>query len=377
MRRWLFLLTLAVGLVLAPTAVPATTGVSITSTGFRPASVTVPSGNSVTWTNDDSTKHQVVANDGSFSSPVLAPKQSFTRVFKAGGTFVYHDGLHPALKGTVTVIPPRTVWITGNGFVPSTISILTGQAVTWVNRTTANQQVLADDASFASTVLAPRASFSHTFSTAGTFGYRNGLQPTMKGTVVVTTPRAGESITLSSSARIVTYGSSVELTGTVANGTAGEKVTITANPQAGKFTKSTQTVSAGAGGAFSATVRPLVNTVYVAETAKSRSDPRSINVRPRLRLAKANHGRAIVRVAAAQSFARKSALLQVRRAGRGVWSTIARVRLTRATVAASPTVVTSAVFRLRVRHGLRVRVMLPLSRTAPAYVSGVSNVIRR
>jgi len=33
----------------------------------------------------------------------LTPGKSYTHTFRSGGTFRYHDGLHPSLKGTVTV----------------------------------------------------------------------------------------------------------------------------------------------------------------------------------------------------------------------------------------------------------------------------------
>jgi plastocyanin len=378
MRRLFLLSLLALGLIALPSGLAATTDISITSTGFHPNAVTIPAGDTLTWTNNDTARHQVVANDGSFSSPVLAAKQSYSHAFKTGGSFAYHDGLHPSLRGSVTVIPQRTVWIASNGFVPPTMSIRTGQTVTWVNKTSANQQVIADDGAFASLVLAAGARYSHTFSTAGTFGYHDGLQPTVKGTVIVTAPPAGESITLESNVDVVTYSGGLLLSGAVSNGTAGEKVTITANPQnAGtKATKSMLTTTTAASGSFSATVHPLVHTVYVASTAKSTSDLLSIDVRPRLRLARLGRSHALVTAFAARSFVHHYVLLQRFHGGSGVWTTIARVRFTRVTTGASPTVISGAVFRLHMRHGLRLRVFMPYGQARPGYVSGTSNAIR-
>jgi plastocyanin len=377
MRRLLLLLLVVPTLAVASSTGAATsTAVSITSTGFHPATVTVPAGDSVTWTNNDTSRHQVVANDGSFSSPVLSAKQSFSHTFRSGGTFNYHDGLHPALRGSVAVIPVRTIWITANGFEPPTLSIMTGQSVTWVNKTTSNQQVVADDGSFMSPVLARGASFSHTFPTAGTFGFHDGLQPSLKGTVIVSAPTPGEAITLSSSRSTVTYGSGLMLSGRVANGTSGEKVTVTAHPQGLKTTQSTLTTTTGSDGSFSVKVQPLIHTVYVASTGKATSDPLTINVRPRLRLSHFDRNRGIVRVAAARSFMHRFVLLQVFRQRAAVWASLRRVRLTTAIGGASPTVITRAVFRFRVRHGLRVRVFMPFSQAQPGYVSGASNAIR-
>ncbi|HMC74018.1 MAG TPA: cupredoxin domain-containing protein, partial [Terriglobales bacterium] len=96
----------ALVLVLPASAAAATAAVQIKSTGFAPATVTVNENDSVKWTNTDTKNHQVVANNGSFASGILAPGKSYTHKFGNGGTFNYHDGLHPSLKGTVTVKGP-------------------------------------------------------------------------------------------------------------------------------------------------------------------------------------------------------------------------------------------------------------------------------
>jgi hypothetical protein len=76
--------------------------------------VTVNQNDSVTWTNTDTKDHQVVANGGSFASAILKPGKTYTHAFRAGGTFRYHDGLHPTLKGTITVrgAPPQVTLAT-------------------------------------------------------------------------------------------------------------------------------------------------------------------------------------------------------------------------------------------------------------------------
>src|SRR3954449_3487289 len=109
MRRALILAVTTLALVLAAPASSATVTVSIKRTGFVPKTITINQDDSVTWTNNDTIDHQVVANGGQFASAVLAPGKSFTRAFHSGGTFHYHDALHPALKGTVVVrgAPPQ------------------------------------------------------------------------------------------------------------------------------------------------------------------------------------------------------------------------------------------------------------------------------
>jgi plastocyanin len=90
----------------------ATKAVSIRAAGFQPASVTIATGDAVKWTNRDTKTHQIVANNGSFASGVIRPGNGYTHVFRAAGTFRYHDALHPALTGKVIVKgPPPAVTI--------------------------------------------------------------------------------------------------------------------------------------------------------------------------------------------------------------------------------------------------------------------------
>jgi plastocyanin len=109
MRRLIPIAVAGMAMVLAAPASTATTTVQIKRNAFAPATVTVNQDDSVTWKNADTIDHQVVANGGQFASPILNKGQSWTFTFRNGGTYRYHDGLHPALKGTVTVrgLPPQ------------------------------------------------------------------------------------------------------------------------------------------------------------------------------------------------------------------------------------------------------------------------------
>ena len=103
MRRVIWFAAAGLALVLVAPAATATTTVQIKRSGFAPASITINQDDSVTWTNTDTIDHQVVANGGSFASPILNAGKSWTHAFTRGGTFRYHDSLHPTLKGTVVV----------------------------------------------------------------------------------------------------------------------------------------------------------------------------------------------------------------------------------------------------------------------------------
>jgi plastocyanin len=114
MRKFIPIAVAGLALVLAAPASTATSTVQIKSAGFVPATVTINQDDSVTWTNTDTKDHQVVANGGSFASAAIKPGKSYTHTFRAGGTFRYHDGLHPTLKGTVVVrgAPPQVTLAT-------------------------------------------------------------------------------------------------------------------------------------------------------------------------------------------------------------------------------------------------------------------------
>lgn len=99
-------LAAAAALALASAGAAATITVSIKSTGFSPGTITIQHGDRVTWRNVDTKDHQVVANDGSFASPILHRNQSWTKTLSTAGTFRYHDALAPRFTGKVTVKGP-------------------------------------------------------------------------------------------------------------------------------------------------------------------------------------------------------------------------------------------------------------------------------
>lgn len=98
----------AVGaLVLAAAGVAATSTVLIKSGGFSPSSITINHGDKVFFKNTDKVDHQVVADDGSFASPILHPSQSWTTApLNTAGVFRYHDALYPRRTGKITVNGP-------------------------------------------------------------------------------------------------------------------------------------------------------------------------------------------------------------------------------------------------------------------------------
>jgi plastocyanin len=84
---------------------PAAGGDAVTIKGFAfgPGDLSVKAGTAVTWTNDDSTKHKIKSDDGSFDSDDLNQGDTFEHTFDAAGTFPYICSIHPSMKGTITV----------------------------------------------------------------------------------------------------------------------------------------------------------------------------------------------------------------------------------------------------------------------------------
>ncbi|MBV8789808.1 MAG: cupredoxin family copper-binding protein [Mycobacterium sp.] len=78
------------------------------------------------------------------------------------------------------------VSIDGFAFVPGTLKIKVGTTVVWTNRDEEPHTVAASDGSFHSPGMGTGATFSHTFSAAGTFDYVCSIHPMMHGSVVVT-----------------------------------------------------------------------------------------------------------------------------------------------------------------------------------------------
>src|SRR5437868_3435487 len=81
-----------------------------------------------------------------------------------------------------------TVKITSTAFTPKNVTINYGDTVTWTNTDKADHQLVADNGAFASPTLKANATWSHTFSTPGSYSYHDALHPAIKGTIKVTGP---------------------------------------------------------------------------------------------------------------------------------------------------------------------------------------------
>ena len=81
---------------------PAAHTVTIEGMIYKPATLTIKPGDSVTWVNKDIVEHTATA-EGRFDSKLIAPSKSWKQVFKTKGSFDYTCKYHPVMKGTLTV----------------------------------------------------------------------------------------------------------------------------------------------------------------------------------------------------------------------------------------------------------------------------------
>jgi plastocyanin len=70
---------------------------------FNPATIQAKVGQSITWTNQDSTAHTVTLDDKSVDSGNVEANATYSHAFTQAGTFTYHCAIHQQMKGAVTV----------------------------------------------------------------------------------------------------------------------------------------------------------------------------------------------------------------------------------------------------------------------------------
>jgi plastocyanin len=94
-------------------------------------------------------------------------------------------------SGSNSAPAAATVSIKNMAFNPGSLSVTAGATVTWTNSDTTIHTVTADDGSFNSGNIAVGATYSRSFSTAGTFSYHCTIHPEMTGKVIVTGTMSG------------------------------------------------------------------------------------------------------------------------------------------------------------------------------------------
>jgi plastocyanin len=122
------------------------------------------------------------APSGSYSLNVTASGAG--AMGNAGGSYAQSFSLR---------LVPYLVVTTGSSFVPNSINVPAGSTVYWIRLNGAIDQydngahnVVFNDGMASSPTLAQYDTYTYTFNTQGTFGYRCTFHATMQGTVIVT-----------------------------------------------------------------------------------------------------------------------------------------------------------------------------------------------
>jgi plastocyanin len=78
--------------------------IKMANIAFDPKDVTVKAGQKITWTNDDSTDHNVTADSGAdFESKDFGKGGTFDFTPDKAGTIKYECTIHPGMTATITV----------------------------------------------------------------------------------------------------------------------------------------------------------------------------------------------------------------------------------------------------------------------------------
>ena len=84
-------------------AATVTKKLKIVDFAFSPKTVTISKGTRVRWTNAGAVSHTATSNAGKWDSGTIASGDSFSRVFRKAGTYLYHCSIHASMKGKIVV----------------------------------------------------------------------------------------------------------------------------------------------------------------------------------------------------------------------------------------------------------------------------------
>jgi plastocyanin len=275
-----------------------------------------------------------------------------------------------------------TVDISKLGFVPASVTVQTGDSVTWTNKDTVNHQVVCTACTFTSLVLTPGQSHTFVFTKVGKFTTVDPLNKNKKGTVTVTAAPAAVSLT--AAPRALTYGNTTTVSGTLSTGLANQKIDILDQPCGENAAKVVTTATTTTGGAYTYAAQPTLTTNYQARYkpptgATITTSAVGVSVRPVVTLTRLARGKFSTQVISAQSFVGKAVAFQRYVSAKRRWNTVKTVFLGTRAAAATPlagTTVSSVTFRAKLRSGLRVRAVLPPGQAAPCYLAAKSATIR-
>ena len=291
------------------------------------------------------------------------------------------------LAGAVVSAPAATTTmaITRNGYVPKTLTIVTGDSVVLANQdTVAHQVVLKPTTGFTCTaglVIQPGQSSTCTFRTVTKYSVSDPNRKTsaFKGTITVNAGPPGSVLSLTAAPQLVLYGGQSTLSGRLGTGQANQKVDIFAQECGASALTKLTTVTTTTDGAYTFAVQPRRNTTYESRFRALKSTRVLVKVRPQVTLRKLAPRRFRVTVLAADSLAGKFVIFQRFSSVQRRWVRVRAVALVAdgtLTSPINPTTVSRAVFRSRIKARLRVRALLTQAQAGSCYAGSTSATIR-
>jgi plastocyanin len=291
------------------------------------------------------------------------------------------------VTAVVSIAPAATTTmaITTNGYVPKTLSIVTGDSVTFANQdSVAHEVVVKPSTGFTCTpglVIQPSQSSTCTFRTVTNYAVSdpNHKGSAFKGKITVKAGPPGSTLSLTAAPRLARYGGTVTLSGQLASGQTNQKVDIfgqECNAAAmAKLTTATTTTN----GTYTFAVQPRRNITYQSKYKSSTSTSVLVKVLPRVTLRKLAPRKFRVTALAADSLAGRFVRFQRYSSVTRRWITVRSVVLRAGrslTTPINPTTVSTVTFRARIKARLRVRAYLAQAQAGTCYASSASATIR-
>ena len=289
--------------------------------------------------------------------------------FGLGGVCMRRLVFLVALIGAFALAPAvqaasHTIVIRSSGLSDRDVTITAGDTVVWRNDDTSNHQVVSLSGAFASPVLHKGQQYSFTFQNAGTYRYRDALNPDKARYKGVVRVRTAPAVSLTASQSQVVYGTSVMLTGQINSKAQGQAVQIVHTPFGQPSPILLATVFTGQDGVFSFQVKPTILTTYQARWVNAVSTATQVQVAPRLTLGHAS--RWVTCAFAGRSMKGKKVRVQ-RKTRFGEWVSIKVLVL-------GPK--SCAHFRLSLPKGVsHLRVKMSVNQAGAGYLAGTSREI--
>ncbi|HZD33565.1 MAG TPA: hypothetical protein VE130_00025 [Nitrososphaeraceae archaeon] len=180
---------------------------------FSPSSLSISTGDTVKWINDDNVEHSVTSL--LFKSDIIPPfsnqsSRAFEFKFEQPGTYVYVDRLHPYMAGVILVdvtqsqrqlisttgefidikveIPRNAAYKNNYGpsFIPTNTFIPSNANLTWTNQDYVAHTATSAEGSFDTEAILPGQSKTIKLNhNPGTMSYYCKIHPWMLGTITV------------------------------------------------------------------------------------------------------------------------------------------------------------------------------------------------